>query len=526
MFNRIRCVRRIAATASISVLAGCGLMPSHNAGDGHRIVVGTTSAPSTLDPAAAWDGSWELFRNIYQTLLAYPVGATEPKPDAAENCTFSDAAKRTYRCTLRGDMTFSNGDTLDAHAVKYSVDRIRRINVPGGPVGLLGSLDRVETRGDSVVVFHLKKADATFPFVLATPAMSIVDPADYPADAVRKDGGITASGPYELKKYVAGDRAELTRNDSYKGFADLKNDSATIRYFQDSHAMVDALEKKQIDVTVRGLAADDIVALQGGRSHDGLQLIEEAGAETSYLVFNPEDGWARKLPVRRAVAQLIDRGAIADKIYKGTVDPLYSMIPKGVVGHTAGFFDDYGDPSVSRARGLLTDAGITEPVPLTMWFASDRYGSATAPMFAEIKRQLEASGLFRITLRSRPWTTFEAGYQKGEYPVFGRGWSPDFPDPDDFVTPFVGEQNALGTPYRIPKITDELLPRSREESDRGEVVKQFQQTQDILVADARLIPLWQSKLFVAANDDVSGAESAFDSSSIMMVWELGRKTSW
>ena len=71
MFNRTRCLQITAALASISLLAGCGLL-SEDDGDGKkRIVVGTTSAPSTLDPAAAWDGSWELYRNVYQTLLAF-----------------------------------------------------------------------------------------------------------------------------------------------------------------------------------------------------------------------------------------------------------------------------------------------------------------------------------------------------------------------------------------------------------------------------------------------------------------------
>ena len=74
-----------------------------------------------------------------------------------------------------------------------------------------------------------------------------------------------------------------------------------------------------------------------------------------------------------------------------------------------------------------------------------------------------------------------AGYQNGEYPVFGRGWFPDFPDPDNFVAPFVGKQNALGTPYPEKKITQELLPHSRQESDRAEVAKDFEGAQQILV---------------------------------------------
>ncbi|MFE2102425.1 MULTISPECIES: ABC transporter substrate-binding protein [unclassified Streptomyces] len=525
MFNRNRFLRRVAAIASISLVAGCSLLSDGDPDSKGPIVVGTTSAPSTLDPAAAWDGSWELYRNIFQTLLAYPNGATTPQPDAAESCSFTDSSSRTYRCRLREGMKFADGDTLDAKAVKHSIDRIRTINAPGGPAGLLGSLESVDTAGDREVVFHLNQSDATFPFVLATPAMSIVDPDDYPANSLRKDNKVYGSGPYELQSYEEGKEAVLVRNDHYDGFADRQNDAVTIRYFQDSATMVKALRDKQIDVTYRGLAADDIIAMQRHGNTD-LQLVDGAGTDISYLVFNPKDPWAKQSAVRKAVAQVVDRGAIAHKVYKDTVDPLYSMVPKGLTGHTTAFFDDFGDPSVSKARKILQTAGITQRVPLTLWYTTDRYGSETALMFQELKRQLDDSGLFSVTLKSRPWKTYVVGYQKGEYPVFGRGWFPDFPDADNFIAPFVGEKNALGTPYDSKQITSVLLPRSRAQSDRAKVVKDLKQAQQIMVDDARLIPLWQGRQYVAATDDMSGGERALDPSTIMMMWELHRKTSW
>lgn len=79
MFDRNRRPRRLAALAALTLVAGCGLLSPGSPND-DPIVVGTTSAPSTLDPAASWDGSWELFRNIYQTLLSYPYGSTTPSP--------------------------------------------------------------------------------------------------------------------------------------------------------------------------------------------------------------------------------------------------------------------------------------------------------------------------------------------------------------------------------------------------------------------------------------------------------------
>ncbi|MFI2435154.1 ABC transporter substrate-binding protein [Streptomyces sp. NPDC018693] len=527
MFNRKRSLRQVAAIASIGMVAGCGVFSDSGSDDRGPIVVGTTSPVSTLDPAAAWDGSWELFRNVYQTLLAYPPGASTPEPDAAKSCEFTDTGNRTYRCELRDGLTFSNGDKLDAQAVKHSIDRILEIAAPTGPAGLLGSLDRVQVRGDREVVFQLNKPDATFPFVLATPAMSIVAPDDYPADALREGSGVVGSGPYKLDSYKEGESAELVRNDRYKGFADRQNDAVSIRYFHDSATMVKALRDRQIDVTYRGLAADDIVSLESKNSeNEGLQIVEGTGASIDYLVFNPKDKWAAKPAVRKAIAQIVDRAALAHTIYKNTVQPLYSMVPQGLTGHTTAFFDDFGNPDADKAREILTDAGITDPVPLTFWYTSDRYGSEIALQFKELKRQLEATGLFEITLKSRPWKDYVDGYQKGEYPVFGRGWSPDFPDADNFIAPFVGKQNALGTPYEANRITDVLLPRSRQESDRANVVKDFEEAQRVLVRDVRLLPLWQGKQYVAANEDISGAERSMDASTIMLLWELSRKTSW
>ena len=310
--------------------------------------MGTTSAPSTLDPAASWDGSWELFRNVYQTLLSYPSGASEPEPDAAESCEFTDASnthvqlqaarghevlRRATRSTRRPSSTRSTGS---GRSTSTAAPRVCWAASTGS-----------QAQGDREVVFHLNQSDATFPFVLATPAMSIVDPDDYPADArcartARSSApGRTAWSPTRTASRPNSSGTTTTR--ASPTARTTRSPSATSRT---PATMVDALRDKEIDVTYRGLAASDIVALQDhGAEDEGLQLVEGAGTEISYLVFNPKDPWAKKPAVRKAVAQIVDRAAIAHKVYKDTVEPLYSMVPKGLTGHTTGFFDDYGDPS-------------------------------------------------------------------------------------------------------------------------------------------------------------------------------------
>ncbi|MEE1942016.1 ABC transporter substrate-binding protein [Streptomyces sp. TRM 70361] len=532
MFSQDRpLLKGAAAVVAAALLAGCGSLVE---GDGRAggadsaLTVGTTSAPTSLDPAGAWDGSWELFRNVYQTLLYFPASGGTPEPDAAQRCAFTDKASSVYRCVLREGLAFSNGNPLDAEAVKYSLERTLTIEADTGPAQLLQSIDRIETSGDRTVVFHLRRPDATFPLVLATPAASLVDPSVYPADRLLDSATVTGSGPYRLASYEQGERAELVRNREYEGSAEIKNAAVTIRYFEDPAEMVGELGKGGIDLTYRGLTPEQISDFRRNRDdHPGVKLSEVYGTEIRYLVFNPEHGPAGERAVRRAVAQVIDREALVSEVYEGTAAPLYSMVPSGITGHTSAYHEEYGDePGAEKARATLEEAGITGRVPLTLWYTTDRYGADTEREFREIERQLEESGLFEITLEGRRWREFQKGVAEGEYQVFGRGWFPDFPDADNYISPFVGEENVLGAPYEDADLTGRLLPRSRRLGDRGAAGEVLAEAQKILAEDARLLPLWQGKLHIAARDDVAGVEWSIDSSTIMRMWELSRKKSW
>jgi peptide/nickel transport system substrate-binding protein len=513
---------------SLSLVAGCGALTGEEDEEGRSLAVGTTSGPSALDPAAAWDSSWELYKNVFQTLLHFPNSSTTPEPDAAQRCGFTDSDSQVYRCTLRDGLTFSNGNPLNSSAVKFSLDRIRAINAASGPVGMLGSLDRVETPDKRTVVFHLKRPDATFPHVLSTPATSIVDPKSYSAHSVRKGTDVVGSGPYTLPSFEHGKQAVLKRNPGYKGAARIKNDTVTVDYFKDSGRMVEALRQKKIDAIVRGMTPKQITDLQAAeaKGDNSVELNEMLGTEIRFLVFNPEDPSVRNPAVRRAVAEVIDRKALVRKAYRHTADPLYSMVPGGITGHANAFHDEYGEPDAEKAKETLAQGGVNEKVSLTLWYTTDRYGSATAGEFKEIKRQLEDSGLFSVTLKGRPWNAFQKGYSKGEYPVFGRGWFPDFPDADNYISSFVGKHNAVGTPYKDSTLTDELLPRARRESDRGVAGRSFSRAQKIIAKDARLLPLWQGRLYVASGRDMAGVEWMLDASALPRLWELHKKASW
>ncbi|MCQ4082645.1 ABC transporter substrate-binding protein [Streptomyces sp. RB6PN25] len=514
-------------------LAGCGGSNGGSGGSGNAIVVGTTDQIQTspgdgapLDPAAAYTiDEWDVLRNTFQTLLSMPPTGTDPVPDAASSCSFTDAAGQNYRCTMRSGLEFSNGDPLTATDVKFSIDRSLHIQDPNGPSSLLDNIASVQTPDDSTVVFHLKTPDATFPLKLATPAAAIVDSKVYSADKVRDGYQITGSGPYTLDSLTPGDKAVFSKNPHYKGAYTLNNSKIELRFFKSSEAMQSALQAGTIDVMNRTMTPAQIAALQTSTAKSqsqNIQLTQAPGTEIRYLVFNTNDPSVKNVAVRKAVAQLVDREALVRDVYARTAQPLYSMVPQGITGHTNSFFNLYGDPNPAAARSTLQKAGISTPVPLTLSYTTDHYGSVTAQEFAELKQQLEASGLFTVTLQGVPWQQFRPDEQKGKYAVYGMGWFPDFPDPDNYIAPFFGKNNFLGSPYNNSDIENNLIPRTRQQAERSSTVGSFQQAQDEIAQDVPFLPLWQGQQYLAARSDITGTEWALNASSELQYWELGR----
>ncbi|MEU9168234.1 ABC transporter substrate-binding protein [Streptomyces sp. NPDC048420] len=513
------------------VLAACGGTDSGSGGS-DAIAVGTTDrftatkdAPAPLDPAYAYDvGTWNVLRQTVQTLMIQPKGDGDPVPEAAQSCGFSDSGNERYVCTLRDGLKFANGDAITAADVKYSIDRARAIKADSGVFALLSTIDTVETKGDREVIFHLKTADATFPYKLSTPVAGIVNPDDYAKNKLRDGFDVDGSGPYTMKADVKNDElvdAVFTKNPNYKGSLTVNNDKVELRSFTDADEMGTALEKGDIDLITRTMSPQQIQKLSNESGGD-VDLVEMAGLEIRYLAFNTNAPAVKSRAVRQAMAQLINRSELVSKVYGTQAEPLFSLVPASITGHSNAFFNKYGDPSVTKAKALLTQADITTPVKLTLHYTTDHYGSATKEEFEDLRKQLNDSGLFDVDLQGTPWTTFRPAEQKGEYAVYGMGWFPDFPDADNYLAPFLDKDNFLGSPYDNSEIRNTLIPDSRREADRVAAAGSLTEIQDIVADDVPVLPLWQGNQYVAARDDITGTAYALNSSSTLQLWELGR----
>ena len=304
----------------------------------------------------------------------------------------------------------------------FSFERNIDIADPNGASSLLANMKSVEAPDKDTVVFNLKEPDATWPSVLATASFAIVPkdgPTAFPADKLQDDNSVVGSGRYTVQQYEPGQQTVMQANDNYKGEDPAQTNTAIIQYFDKASALKLAVEQGDVDVAYRSLSPTDLEDL---KSADGVNVVQGEGAEIRYLNFNldlqPGDDDAQKLAVRQAVAQLIDRQSIVDNVYNGTVKPLYSMIPASLPYHTDAFKEQ-----VRRARAP-TRPSRSSTTPASRRRCRSRSGGprrTTAPSsgdeYAEIKRQLDASGLFDVTLKSTEWNQYSEAAFTDKYPA-------------------------------------------------------------------------------------------------------------
>ncbi|BAU82133.1 oligopeptide ABC transporter, periplasmic oligopeptide-binding protein oppA [Streptomyces laurentii] len=512
----------LAAGLAATLLSGCGTEQGGDSGSSEDTVrIGMSDEILAIDPAAGYDpGSWILFNNVFQTLVAFPNGGSRPAPEAAQQCGFS-AGSTVYTCTLRDGLTFSNGNPLTSEDVKFSFERTLKIDDPSGPASLLSSIDTIETPDPQTVVFRLKVPDATFPSKIASGAGSIVDHREYPADALRTDGKAVGSGPYKLDSF--GETAAVfSANTGYHGTFKRKNEGVTLKLFRgDRKALAKALTGGDLDVAYRGLSDDDIVSIENSSgTGQGIEVVQGTSAEVQHLVFNTDDPVVGKLGVRQAIAHLVDREALVQNVYKSTATPLYSIVPAGIAGHNTAFYDTYGSPDRAKAEKALRAAGITDKVKLTLWSTPSRYGPATDQELKAIAEQLNASGLFEADVESVEFGQYEKDIAAGKYGVYVKGWVPDYADADNFTAPFFGEGNVAGSPYENATITGRLLPRTAGSADRGAASADFGRIQDIVADEVPFLPLWQGKQYAVAREVVTGLEWTLDANAVFRFWEI------
>lgn len=467
------------------------------------LIIGTTDKVTDLDPAETYDfHTWEIFYNVAEGLLTYIPGSTELKPGLAEAMpeVSEDGLEWTFK--LRSGLKFNDGTPLNAEAVKWSLDRVVRLE--GDPNWLVSAfLDHVEVIDDLTFKIVLQNSVGFFPYLTAVTPWLPVSPNCYSEDEFDSDSTCGGHGPYKMVRWERDVEMELEANPDYYGTPPVWP-SIIVRYFADATTMRLAVENGEIDVAWKTLLPTDYIDLA---ANPDLNIIEGAGAYIRYICFNSTTPPFDDVRVKQALSLAIDRDKISEMVFLGTHQSLYSMVPMGMVSH----IDAFPKRDLDKAKELLTEAGFSESNPLVMdfWWTPTHYGDTEADVVTLMKQALEETGMIQVNLQSAEWATYTDYFGPGTMPVFLLGWYPDYLDPDNYTWPFAHSEAAddLGIFYASEEM-DALLEEAQTETDMDKREALYEEIQELWTTECPTIPFTQGSLYVVTQKNVTGVTLA------------------
>ncbi|NJP10389.1 MAG: peptide ABC transporter substrate-binding protein [Leptolyngbyaceae cyanobacterium RU_5_1] len=483
-----------------------------------RIVLGTTATISTLDPADAYGiFSGALIYNLGDRLYTYKLGTNDLEPQLATALPKISQDGLTYTIPLRQGVVFHDGTPLNAEAMAFSLNRF--IQNGGAPSFLLSDLvDSIKPTAESELTIKLKKPFTAFPALLAFSGACAVSPKSYDIkEGAFKPQEFVGTGPYKLVQYGT-DQMRLDAFDQYWGNKPT-NQGIDIQFFSSPANLYNAFRTGAIDVAYQNLALELIRNLQERAATAGWRVIEKAGSGIDLLSLNLKSPPLDQLKVRQAIAAVIDRPLLENRVFWGQIDPLYSLIPNTMNVQTPVFKDEYGDSNVAKAKELLTQAGYsqTNPLKLEFWYRSNLVNDQLAAITIKAIANKTTGGLIQFDLNSVESTTAYKNLDKGAYPIFLLDWSPDFFDPDNYIQPFMecargaadtgcedGSSFLWGSFYFSDR-ANQLIDQSRKEQDPAIRKQLFAKLQDLLAQDVPFIPLWQGKDYLFVQKWIQGA---------------------
>ncbi|MBA5706411.1 ABC transporter substrate-binding protein [Pseudomonas fulva] len=203
-------------------LALTACSPGNEASAGKTLNIafwGDNTTLVSLDPFQVyWLEHRVLLRNVAESLTDQDPDSGQIIPWLAKSWEVSaDALSYTFH--LRQDVTFSNGERFDAHAVKAAFDSNKafaaQLPATFGATYLAG-YDHAEVVDDFTVRLVLSRPNAGFLQATSTTNLAILAPASYQLTAkARSLGNIIGTGPFTLDHYTPEVGARLVKRSDY-----------------------------------------------------------------------------------------------------------------------------------------------------------------------------------------------------------------------------------------------------------------------------------------------------------------------
>ena len=355
-------------------------------------------------------------------------------PDVAESWQMTpDGLLYTFK--LRKNALFHDGTTVDAAAVKFSIDRIMDPATKSGMRTFYESVHSVEVLDPSTVQIRLKHSYAFMLHMLSGYRTGLVlySPTATQKYTVedRKAGkpeAVVGCGPFRLIEWVKGSHLAMDRFDKYfePGLPYL--DRVMIRVIKDPVTQMAAFKAGEIDF-IADFSPEHVDTLKGQNPRARIMTGKETTPMVGMMkVTVPADGKPlskdraphavfNDIRVRKAVGCYgIDRKEIVKIAFKGQATPWVGIIPPGTpdtvdVTHLCPY-----DPT--KARALLAEAGYGPQKPLTFALMTNTEKSVFNVIATVVKEQLGRIGVtanirlvdkvswMNTVLQDAPWDMF------------------------------------------------------------------------------------------------------------------------
>ena len=488
------------------------------------LVFGSNGEPVSLEPGNITDGiSIYVQRQIYDTLVDFKPGTTEPVPGLAESWESNkEATVWTFR--LRRGVRFHDGTELTAEAVKFNVERWwdpknpTRIDAAaryeiwpylfGGSKGEEGSiLKEIQVVDKYTIRFVLSKPFPAFPAAIGSGYFGIASPTAIQKDGAKygsPTGSAVGTGPFRLVEWRPGDQIVLERNPNFWKPGLPKVDRLVFKVIKDPAARLAALKAGTIDFTtdippsnLRDLEADP-----------NLDAVFRPSFNVGYLALNPSHKPLADKRVRQAIAMAINKKAIVQAFWGrlGVTDGHFT--PPSMKAFQSPKVTDY-EFNPQKAKALLAQAGYPNGFDLELWYMSvSRPYFPTPKEIAEaLAADLSAIGI-RVKLQTKDWASYLADRKKSPgFQAYMLGWTGDYGDPQNFYDPhFLGPIADLFDPQGknlvIPELNELLVKGATTPGKEREAI--YQRVDELTFDLALRVPIVHSQPLLAKRKNVTG----------------------
>jgi len=469
------------------------------------VIIGTSDKIINLDPADCYDYfSSNILVQLTHGLMEMPVDSTDAEKGPILEAYSVNPTADSYTFKIKTGIKFSDGTPFNASALKWNLDRSMALN--GDPGFLLTDVvDTVTVVNDTAVKIDLSLPDATFLQRLTyTVAWPISQSGPLAVDAISGDPEHIPHGlgAYMVDTWTKDTEIILVPNPHYFG-TEPANEKVVIKFYASASALLLALEGGSIDVAHRIFGPDEIKAVE---ANPDLAHATKATAGIRYLMLNCDVDasypYLTDVRVRRAIAAAIDRSEICGVVFDDYNEPLFSMVPDIFESHIDAFADG---PNQVWVEGNMTAAGYstTDQYEIDLWYSPSHYGSTEADVAQLLQAQLIATGFFDVELQAAEWSAYKEGW--GIMPLFLLGWWFDYPDPSNYITPFVGGGAfSLGTNYSS-SVMDGYINTMLSDPDLADRKDAQIDAQELMAEDVPIIPLFTMlSQFIARQTNVAG----------------------